>query len=120
MLYHGFREPAPARAAAAERAAAAARVSVSVAAAVDDTTDDASPKVAEEAEETPTRWGHPLEYLPLVNICIGAQLCVGGCSASHGDTKYYWQLCPFAHALQAQSEAEMEGGRVPPRGPNAR
>ena len=55
---------------------------------------------------------HPHQYLPLFGPCVGAELCTGGCSATHDDTKYYWELCPFVHALQAGSEAEREGGRA--------
>ena len=103
-LHHGFGEPTVVRAANAAAAAAAARAAANAAGA-------ASGERGDEAT-TAEMGAHPHEFLPLFGVCVNASLCTGGCSASHDDTLYYWELCPYRHALQAPSEADREAGRA--------
>ena len=92
VLQHGFAAPPGVRAAAASVARLA--------------TSDAAGRQPASAPF------HPHEFLPLFGPCVGASLCTGGCSASHDDTEYYWELCPFMHVIQAASEAERESGKA--------
>ena len=87
VLQHGFAAPPGVRAAAASVARLA--------------TPDAAGRQPASAPF------HPHEFLPLFGPCVGASLCTGGCSASHDDTEYYWELCPFLHVIQAASEADI-------------
>ena len=100
-LYHGFREP-PAVLLANAAKAEAARSSSSI-------SDDSS-SAAMDVEEPLSISAPPYEWIPLLGQCFGARLCCGGCSASHGETEYYWEVCPLSHAIQSESEAAKEAG----------